>query len=67
MPLKGVFGDITESCIKQALTLLSLLLIRMIEDHGQSGDNMADRRQLFVEMSKYSGLQLSMIFAGLFY
>uniref|UniRef100_H3CSW5 Dystrobrevin n=1 Tax=Tetraodon nigroviridis TaxID=99883 RepID=H3CSW5_TETNG len=25
-------------------------LIRMIEDHGWSGDNMADRRQLFVEM-----------------
>lgn len=28
-------------------------LIRMIEDHGWSGDNMADRRQLFVEMSEY--------------
>lgn len=30
------------------------LLIRMIEDYGLSGDNMADRRQLFVEMSKCS-------------
>lgn len=39
----------------QALTLLSLSLIRMIEDCGQSGDTMADRRQLFVEMSKCSG------------
>lgn len=28
-------------------------LIRMIDDHGWSGDNMADRRQLFVEMSEY--------------
>uniref|UniRef100_A0A3Q0SKC2 EF-hand domain-containing protein n=1 Tax=Amphilophus citrinellus TaxID=61819 RepID=A0A3Q0SKC2_AMPCI len=30
--------------------LLSLLLIRMIEDCGQNGDTMADRRQLLVEM-----------------
>lgn len=35
-----------------ALTLLSLLFTRMIEDFGQRGDNMADRRQLLVEMSK---------------
>uniref|UniRef100_A0A3Q2ZU97 Dystrobrevin n=1 Tax=Kryptolebias marmoratus TaxID=37003 RepID=A0A3Q2ZU97_KRYMA len=32
------------------LTLLSLLLIRMIEDCQRRGDNMADRRQLYVEM-----------------
>lgn len=25
----------------------------MIDDYGWSGDNMADRRQLFVEMSEY--------------
>lgn len=46
--------------------LLSLLLIRMIEDCGQSGDTMADRRQLLVEMSKCSGLRLTVICAGLF-
>ncbi len=50
---------------KQALTLFSLLLIRMIEDYGQSGDNMADRRQLYVEMSKCSVPQLSLIYAVL--
>uniref|UniRef100_A0A3P9NU21 Dystrobrevin, alpha n=1 Tax=Poecilia reticulata TaxID=8081 RepID=A0A3P9NU21_POERE len=32
------------------LALLSLPLSRMIEDCGQRGDNMADRRQLYVEM-----------------
>lgn len=55
------------NCSTCSLTVLFLSLTRMIEDCGQRGDNMADRRQLFVEMSKCSRTRRRVIYTELFY
>jgi len=52
-------------CIEMAACLISMRLIhiviilshRMIEDSGKRGNTMAERRQLFAEMSKYETLK----------